>query len=397
MKSSLIATVLCLCVLSACSGTSAKTEAPKSQPPAKVSNAGVKEGDLASIVLTPQAELRLGIQTAEVRHDWMKRSRTYAGDIVVPPGQAHQVTAPVAGTLTRAEGGPLTPGMRVRRGQALFRVRPMLPVERDLRTTLDAEVEAAKTRVETAKVRVARADRLYKDGAGSLRALEDTRQELSFAETALEAAQAKLARLLKSPTEAEVAVTISAPESGIVKQAMTASGQAISSGAILADIEQLDTVWVRVPVYAGEVAQIAKGTPATVRSLKLGASESGGRHAEPVTAPPSGDPVAATVDVFYRLANPDIALRPGEKVSVSVPIIGRQRSLQAPWAAILHDIHGGTWLYEHTGPHTYTRRRVDVESVSNGVAYLSRGVREGARVVIAGAAELFGTEFGAGK
>ena len=80
-----------------------------------------------------------------------------------------------------------------------------------------------------------------------------------------------------------------------------------------------------------------------------------------------------------------------------MPLQGEDESLVAPAAAILYDIHGGTWVYESTAPHTFTRRRVSVRWVSDGTAVLQRGPQAGAKVVTAGAAELLGAEFGVGK
>jgi len=68
-----------------------------------------------------------------------------------------------------------------------------------------------------------------------------------------------------------------------------------------------------------------------------------------------------------------------------------------PDSALLHDIHGGTWVYERTAPHVYARRRVEVRDTVGGVAILTRGPETGTPVVTTGAAELFGIEFGAGK
>lgn len=48
-------------------------------------------------------------------------------------------------------------------------------------------------------------------------------------------------------------------------------------------------------------------------------------------------------------------------------------------------------------PHVFVRRRVELQGVNNNMAILSRGPSAGTKVVIAGAAELFGTEFGGGK
>lgn len=68
-----------------------------------------------------------------------------------------------------------------------------------------------------------------------------------------------------------------------------------------------------------------------------------------------------------------------------------------PFAAILYDVQGGSWVYVNESEHVYRRQRVELIETRANSAYLARGLTRGDRVVTAGAAELFGTEFGAGK
>ena len=77
---------------------------------------------------------------------------------------------------------------------------------------------------------------------------------------------------------------------------------------------KFDPVWVRVPVYAVESAQLALDQPAEV--VPLNAEESSrGYTAQPIAAPPTATLLAAAVDLYYQLANPEGRLRPGEEVS----------------------------------------------------------------------------------
>jgi hypothetical protein len=73
-----------------------------------------------------------------------------------------------------------------------------------------------------------------------------------------------------------------------------------------------------------------------------------------------------------------------------------QQDLVVPEAALLYDIHGDAWVYEDLGGNAYARRRVQVARHAGEWAVIARGINQGAKVVTAGAAELFGTEFGAG-
>lgn len=381
-----------LVVLSGCGGTSAQSGKQQAAAPAKVRS----EGDLTTITLTPEAEQRLGIQTVEVAYQASEQTRTVAGEVIIPPGQALTVAAPLAGTLAVAEEGLPPAGARVGNGRPLFRLAPLLPVERNLRVSTEAEVAAAATRLEAAKARAARADQLLRDDVGTVRAQEAAGEEVKLAETALKAAQAKLDQINRAPLEADVTVPINAPQDGILWRWHAAAGQKVAAGAPLFEVAKLDPIWIRAPVYAGDLALLETGAAARVRLLHAAVSATA-RLAHPVQAPPSADPLAATADLFFRLANPDLSLRPGQKVSVTIPWRGRQQALQVPRSAILRDIHGGAWVYENPAAQVFVRRRVDIDHVAGETAVLRRGPKPGARVVTAGAAELFGAEFGPGK
>jgi hypothetical protein len=54
-------------------------------------------------------------------------------------------------------------------------------------------------------------------------------------------------------------------------------------------------------------------------------------------------------------------------------------------------------VYGQTGPQTFARTRVEIERVEKDQAVIKRGLKGGETIVITGAAELFGTEFGGGK
>jgi hypothetical protein len=91
-------------------------------------------------------------------------------------------------------------------------------------------------------------------------------------------------------------------------------------------------------------------------------------------------------------------MRSGERVAVEIPDSESTReSLVLPFSAVLHDIHGGQWVYTRTSERTYSRQRVQVARVVGPDAVLASGPPAGTPVVTDGAAELFGTEFMTGK
>lgn len=116
-----------------------------------------------------------------------------------------------------------------------------------------------------------------------------------------------------------------------------------------------------------------------------------------MNAPPTADPLAVTSDLYFEISNANLQLRPGQRLSVTLPLRAPQRKgISVPLSALLYDIHGGTWVYVNDAPHVYRRQRVELAETTGGSAFLSRGISPGVKVVAQGATELFGTEFGAG-
>ena len=64
-----------------------------------------------------------------------------------------------------------------------------------------------------------------------------------------------------------------------------------------------------------------------------------------------------------------------------------------PYAGIVYDEQGGTWVYTPTGPNTYVRQRVKVDHIAGTVAVLSEGPAAGSEVVTEGSQELLGAEY----
>ena len=388
-----------MAVLTSVWGCSKKTE-PKQKPPppAKVQNA-VKETDLTTVTLTAEAESRLGIQTAVVEYRSVERIRTFGGEVVSVSGRSVTVSAPLSGTLLSAENGvALTAGRQVTDGQPLGRLLLALP-EQDL-LSVQEEVSLRKVAFDLAQARVKRAQQLLDDKAGSARELEDAQAQLAGAAASLETAQARLELLktgeLDSAGDGLSSLIIKSPVDGMIQEVYVAPGQTVTGTTALLEIAGIDPVWLKVPVYVGDLAAIDPNKPARVHSLAdFAGAET--RTAEPVVASFSADPESVTADLFYELSNTDLAYRPGQRVSVTLALKASERSLVVPYSSILYDMFGGAWVYQNTEPQVYVRRRVELRHVLDELAILSRGPAAGAKVVSAGGAELFGTEFGVGK
>jgi multidrug efflux pump subunit AcrA (membrane-fusion protein) len=273
------------------------------------------------------------------------RTRLLGGEVVLPLGPAR-----TQGTNAGARFAPSPPASTAE----------VLKLS-EMQLQADGEIEKARIQLDIARIALERAEKLLRSETGSQRALDDARAALRLAETTSASAQSRR-ELLGEPVR------------------RTSS---------------LDHLWVRVPVYVGELASLDAAQEARMGNLgdRPGSPT---RAARFVAGPPSANPGAASVDWFYEFEDKDHSMWLGQRVGVTLRLRAEEESLVVPWAAVLHDVHGGEWLYENTAPQTFVRRRVQVSRVEGDLAILASGVKPGAKVVTDGAAELFGTEFGPG-
>jgi len=385
-------------LITVCGCTKKAPSKEKSQPPAVVHNP-VKETDLTTVTLTPAAESRLGISLATVEKQTIRKNRTYGGEVVPVSGRSVTLTAPLSGTLLLPENGTVpVAGRQIEVSEPIYSLLLALP-QRDI-LTVQEEVALRRADFELAEKAVKRAQQLLGDKAGSFKELEQAQAQLSKAMASQEVAKARLELLEKgeidSAGEGISSLIVRSPIAGIIQKVHASPSQTVTVSEALVEIVSIDPVWIKVPVYVGDLSNIDPDKPARVHSLgDFAAIEA--RSAEPVLASFSADPESATLDIFYELPNTDFSYRPGQKVSVTITLKVSEQTLVVPYSSIVYDMYGGAWVYANTAPQKYVRRRVELLHVLDGLAVLSRGPTVGTKVVSAGAAELFGTEFGVGK
>jgi len=71
--------------------------------------------------------------------------------------------------------------------------------------------------------------------------------------------------------------------------------------------------------------------------------------------------------------------------------------LVVPYSTIIYDLTGGVWIYIQSGPLTYHREQVVVETIDGDSVLLKEGPPVGTMVVTVGVPELYGADTGVGK
>jgi hypothetical protein len=385
-----------------------------------------KEDQVATVVLTAEAEVKLAVRLEPVTRKPMPRARVFGGEVVVPPGRSLIVSAPLAGTLKA--GASLIPGHAVAAGKPVLQLIPLLdPVGRAnltaSRVDSEGQVRTADEQLKAAEITYKRAREVLVGGGGRQRDVDDAFAALEVAKQTHVAALARRDLLAKVvgdlDTGSVTPIPIDAPSDGVIRNVNASPGQTVPAGAALFEVVNLDTVWIRAPVYVGDREEIDPERCACVGTLSAQAG-AGGRPAWIVPAPPTANPIAGTVDLFFSTVNADLTddrwkatagvvgafalapfsgtpLSPGQRVAVSLSLKDPAAALTVPWSAVVYDYFGGTWVYVKVADHTYSRQRVLVRHVTGDTAVLDDGPAVGKPVVAAGAAELFGAESGFSK
>ncbi|MCI0734154.1 MAG: membrane fusion protein MtrC [Methylococcaceae bacterium] len=321
----------------------------QSNPPAALDRPG-DELTLNRIKLTAKARERLGIKVEPLVEQRVVRYRMYSGEMILPAATG------IGASNAESEGQSvigvvalMNPSERVRVAEAQI--------------DADGRVDAALVRLNAAGIVLRRAEKLVADKAGSQKAVDAARADYALAAADLDTMKNRR-KLLGPP--------------------LLVTGTR-------------NKLWVRVQVFVNDLDGL--DLTASARLGRLGASlNSGDREARPIpSAPRFADFDSSIVDLFYAVDNPDGRFRPNQRVGVEIPLQEKSNGLLVPVAALLHDVHGNTWVYAQIDESTYARKRVEIRSGQGGMAVLAEGLSSADLVVTDGAAELFGSEFGVGK
>ena len=293
----------------------------------------------------------------------------------------------------------------MKKGQSIFLLSPFLSPEATTtfaaaRADAEGQVNNAKTQAAALKLALERAQNLFKNEAGSRRNVEEAQAQYDVAVRSLDAAESRLKVLTQAVGDAAAGraqpIAIESTDDGLLRNVSASPGQNVPVGGALFEVIALAEVWVRVSVYVGDLDDIATEEPAAIGSLNGQAGQLVWQ-ASPVQAPPTANPLAATVDLYYSLANDKAHFKPGQRVGATLSLTGNAEHLTVPWGAVVHDLQGDTWVYVEKSAGIYKRQRVQVNYIVDGVAVLAAGPQPGTSVVTEGAIELFGAETGFSK
>jgi len=113
---------------------------------------------------------------------------------------------------------------------------------------------------------------------------------------------------------------------------------------------------------------------------------------EDETKPVTLDPIAGT-DLNRLTLTADASKRLDiQTAKVREADVSGAKGIAIPYAAVLYEANGNTWVYVNVAPLVFVRQAIVIDSIQGDEAILSKGPDSGSSVVTVGAAELYGSE-----
>jgi hypothetical protein len=107
---------------------------------------------------------------------------------------------------------------------------------------------------------------------------------------------------------------------------------------------------------------------------------------------------SGTTTLTYFVMDEEANLVDGQRLMIELAMKGGNGPrLVVPFASLLYDIYGETWIYISPEPLQFLRVPVVVDYIEDDLVVLSEGPEVGTKVVTVGVAELHGTDTGVGK
>jgi multidrug efflux pump subunit AcrA (membrane-fusion protein) len=370
-----------------------KGEAPP--PPAAADTAGSKaSAGLIHLNLQAQKEANLSMVLAATRVE--KDTIRANGQITVNENETWHVGALAEGKVTQVLANI---GDHVKQGQVLALMHSHAVHEtRAAYIQAQAELERAIAHKEMARRVAERAQRLLKVEAISLEQADQAANDLRNSEAAIVRARADLEKETQHMTEfLEIdphgikhagdgdddpdAVSIKAPNAGVILRRLVSSGSVLSVGQEAFTISNLNSLWVIAGVNEADLGAVRPGMQARISVRAFPERTFAGTVLQ---LGEELDPATRTLKVRINLPNAQGNLKPEMYAQVDLEQRDSRAALYIPESAV-EDLNGQKVAFVQTGGDAFQVRTLKIGATTNGMVEIIAGISEGERVVTRGA------------
>ena len=322
----------------------------------------------------------LGIQTAPLQSQANSVVARYPAQVIVPPKAEQVVSSPVAGLVAQLL---VQQNQVVRSGESLLRlVSPELG-------QLQLQLLQASARATLARQAAHREQSLFKEGIIPQRRVQEAQAGLSEAEAMLN--QARAALRLSGMSAAAIkrvaatgmpqdSITLVAKQAGIVTEIAVAPGQRVEAATALLTVAQTDSLWLDIQLPVAESANWLPGTKVRIPGRDI--------TARILSASPTVSSSSQTVALRAAIEGQSAQVRPGEFVTVELPVAATQGSWVVPLSAV---VYAGkqAYLFVRT-PDGFEGRSVQVMASAGQQLRVQGPLKAGEQIAVSGVVALKG-------
>jgi Cu(I)/Ag(I) efflux system membrane fusion protein len=315
-----------------------------------------------AVQLTEQEQKAIGLETVEVRRQTIRKEVTAPGKVAEPETGIGTVSARIGGRIDRLLIN--VTGETVSRGQAVALVYSpeVFTAGEEYRLALDNRRRLNASKEEQA---ISEADELVRASKRRLELWGVGEQQID--------------EIAASPGKS-VQITIFSPLAGVVTKRNVAEGQYVKEGDVLLELADLGTVWVQADVFESDIPLIHAG-----QRVKITAPTLAGGSVQGTVGflQPSVDPQNRTMTARIQVPNPQMRLRPGMFVQVSLETPLGSDVVAVPRSAVL-DTGKERVVYVAKENGVFEKRTIEASVASDDYFAVTRGIEAGERVVTHG-------------
>lgn len=253
-------------------------------------------------------------------------------------------------------------------GQRVAAGAPLVELRADQQ---DAGIIEAEARLRQARRDMERWESLAERGIAPRVTAEQARTDFETAEAAMEGAQARRGERM-----------IRAPFAGILGLTTVTPGTLVNPGTVIATLDDLSVVRVDFQVPERYLPMLRRGVAITARADAYPGREFSGRIADLDTRI---DPQTRALTARAEFPNPDLTIRPGMSMRVSVAQ-GERSAPAVPEAAVQYEGSGAFVYRIASDGERSTAQRIEVRAgvVEDGMVEIIQGLDVGDRVISSG-------------
>lgn len=329
----------------------------------------------------PNSQIQaLGITTAPLQSQSDSVRASFPAQVVVPPNAEQVISSPVAGLVSQ---------LLVQQNQVVRSGAPLVRIASPEFGQLQLQLLQASSRVTLARQTAQREQQLFDEGIIPQRRVQEAQAGLKEGEAALKQAKVAL-RLTGMPTEAinEIAasgnpqdsMTLAATQAGIVTEIKVKVGQRVDTASPLLHVVQTDTLWLDIQVPVADSDNWQPGTKLKVQGRDIAARI--------LSASPTVSTGSQTVVLRAVIEGKTGQARPGEFLTVELPVVATAGGWDLPLSAVAHDSNQA-YVFVRTAD-GFEARPVTVASSAGQQVRVQGPIKAGEQVAISGVVAIKG-------